>query len=636
MSTVVTARLLGPPEIRIDGTPAPVELLWRKNLALCLILWNAPGRRASRDSLLSMLWADRSESAARHSLNEALRVMRRGFGTESLESTGSMLSWTEPPELDTDLFARLERNDPEAAAILVAGAYCEGLVLDDAPDFDGWLDAERTRWRGRMVDVVVRAARAREDRGDADAASTLARRAVAVDPNSNVAVRALIRSLWLAGDRSAAIAAGTAFATHLRQDLGLPPDLETTELLSRIGRDRRSAGWRTLHQPASRPPLIGYQAELGALRRPDRSAGARLAVVVGPPGSGRSRLLEECVARAELASITVALLRAVPADGSHLDAAALGLANAGLASAPGVATAPPRAIATLVAHSTLWQERFPEMSSAEPLALRDAFAQLVVALSSERPLLLAIDDVDRLHPDELRWLLALLRNVAGHDIGLLVTATVGDASSAMDEMLRAVGHGFPGVVCCLEPVTVTVLAGLVDWAVPTWSDASRDRLTRRLHAESGGLCGIATEVLLAVQRGMSLETIEEWPALDQTFDATLPGALPEPLVAAVRLSFRRLDEETQNMARIAALLEEPFSVTELGLLAEITDPAVCERCLDVLERERWLVSDTRGYSFAARAKRRLVQSEMMTPGHRRRLEARIAKRMEQTHAAIDE
>lgn len=636
MSAVVTARLLGPPEIRIDGAPAPADLLWRKNLALCLILWNAPGRRAPRERLLSLLWADRSESAARHSLNEALRVIRRGFGAESLESTGSMVSWTEPPELDTDLFARLERHDPEAAAILVAGAYCEGLVLDDAPDFDGWLDAERTRWRGRMVDVVVRAAREREDRGDADAASSLARRAVAVDPHSNVAVRALIRSLWLAGDRAAAFAAGTAFATHLRHDLGLPPDLETTELLSQIGRDRRSAASRATGQPTARPPLVGYHDELRALLRPDGLDGARLAVITGSPGSGRSRLLEECVARAELASITVAMLRAVPADGDHLDAATLGLANAGLASAPGVATAPPRAIASLVAHSTLWQERFAEMPVAEPLALREAFAQLVVALSGERPLLLAIDDVDRLHPDELRWLLALLRNVAGHDIVLLVTATLGDASAAIDEMIRAAGRELPGVVCSLEPVSVAVLAGLVDWAVPTWTDASRERLTRRLHAESGGLCGIATEVLLAVQRGMSLETIEEWPALDQTFDATLPVTLPEPLVAAVRLSFRRLDDETQKVAHIAALLEEPFAGTDLGLLAEISDPAVTDRCLDTLERERWLVSDARGYSFMARAKRRLIQTEMMTPGHRRRLEAQIAKRLERVHAPIDE
>jgi hypothetical protein len=43
-----------------------------------------------------------------------------------------------------------------------------------------------------------------------------------------------------------------------------------------------------------------------------------------------------------------------------------------------------------------------------------------------------------------------------------------------------------------------------------------------------------------------------------------------------------------------------------------------------LEWERWVAVDGRGYSFPARAKRRLIAGEMMTAGQRRRLQSSIA------------
>ena len=43
------------------------------------------------------------------------------------------------------------------------------------------------------------------------------------------------------------------------------------------------------------------------------------------------------------------------------------------------------------------------------------------------------------------------------------------------------------------------------------------------------------------------------------------------------------------------------------------------RALDELEWHRWLVADPRGYSFAARIVRQVVQRDMLTPGQRRRV-----------------
>ena len=167
MSQLVTARLLGAPIVTVDGTAAPPELLWRKHVALCLALWFAPERRRSRDQLVGLLWADKDERAARHSLNEALRVIRRAAGNDVLDSTGASVAWTTPPVLDTERFTLCESSDPVAAAAMVAGPFCDGFTVAGAEEFEQWLEQKRRRWQHRMVTVLARAARYTENQGDA-------------------------------------------------------------------------------------------------------------------------------------------------------------------------------------------------------------------------------------------------------------------------------------------------------------------------------------------------------------------------------------------------------------------------------------------------------------------------------------
>ena len=48
-----------------------------------------------------------------------------------------------------------------------------------------------------------------------------------------------------------------------------------------------------------------------------------------------------------------------------------------------------------------------------------------------------------------------------------------------------------------------------------------------------------------------------------------------------------------------------------------------DEALDELEWQRWLVAEGRGYSFVARLVRRVLAQDLLTPGQRRRLLARI-------------
>src|SRR2546428_803300 len=74
--------VLGPARVTVGGAeaPPPPELLWRKHLALLVYLARSPRKSRTREHLVGLLWRDRDEKQARHSLSEALRVLRRALG----------------------------------------------------------------------------------------------------------------------------------------------------------------------------------------------------------------------------------------------------------------------------------------------------------------------------------------------------------------------------------------------------------------------------------------------------------------------------------------------------------------------------------------------------------------------------
>src|SRR2546430_8139171 len=81
----LSLRVLGPARVTVGGAeaPPPPELLWRKHLALLVYLARSPRKSRTREHLVGLLWSDRDEKQARHSLSEALRVLRRGAGGDA-------------------------------------------------------------------------------------------------------------------------------------------------------------------------------------------------------------------------------------------------------------------------------------------------------------------------------------------------------------------------------------------------------------------------------------------------------------------------------------------------------------------------------------------------------------------------
>src|SRR5437588_361972 len=539
-------RVLGPARVTVDGAAAPPELLWRKHLALLVYLARSPRKSRTREHLVGLLWSDRDEKQARHSLSEALRVLRQALAEAAVQADVDQVRLaTDGVTLDCDRFAALaERGEWDAAAALVEGEFLEGLALPGANQFETWLGAERALWRAQGLNALVQCAEAQLARGDTAAAARAALGAVGLDPTSEPAARAAMRALALAGDRAAAL---------------------------------------------------------------------RVA---------------ERLARARLDDATVATARAVPADRERQWSAVTSLLAAGLADAPGLASAPSAALASLGTLDPDLDARFRGGRVGPPsltMEVRDGFVAAVIAAAEERPLLLVVDDAQWLDAASLASLPALARDCAPHCVLLLLGVALGvPDAQRFDELQARLGRDLEGAVIRLGRLDQAALAGLVAWSVPTYAADERERLARRVERDTAGIPLLAVALLEAVAGGYRLAPdAPAWASAARTLIDSLPGSLPPAVVGAVCLRFRALPRPAQQVPGAAAALGGRGDVERLARATALERGAVAQ-ALDLLEWDRWLAADAHGYVFTAPIERDIVLQEMLTPGQARRYRDLVA------------
>jgi hypothetical protein len=171
--------LLGPPEVSIEGRP--LRFGTKKSLALLCYL-AAEGGRHSRRELAELLWPQSDERHARTDLRSALAKLRKTLGEDGAHADaqkevvrflvvdGAHLG-TETRRIELDLEAlqaavSLARTGTSPGGRIAEGVgrgeligrsrwhlgiyrgeFMEGFSLEDAPEFELWLEGERTRWR---------------------------------------------------------------------------------------------------------------------------------------------------------------------------------------------------------------------------------------------------------------------------------------------------------------------------------------------------------------------------------------------------------------------------------------------------------------------------------------------------------
>ncbi|WP_407188974.1 alpha/beta fold hydrolase [Bradyrhizobium centrosematis] len=229
--TVFWLHALGFPEVHADDRPVRLNL--RKALALLIYLVEAKGAVA-RDVLAALLWPEAARETSLARLRRLLHRIELALGQPVFETdrTSVRRSPATTVRLDTHLFeSACDRGSFEEACRIYRGDFLAGFALDDCPEFDEWAFFRREALRGRLMHALERLVQDKNAAGEHFAATAHAGRLVELDPLSEVYGRHLIRSLLLAGDRSAAERQHAGLTQRLRHELGVAPEAETEALM---------------------------------------------------------------------------------------------------------------------------------------------------------------------------------------------------------------------------------------------------------------------------------------------------------------------------------------------------------------------------------------------------------------------
>jgi len=215
--------------------------LTRKVKALLAYLALENGRPQSRERLADLFWENTPEEQARTSLRQGLSALRKQIGGALVTEQDQVRIDLNLVNLDAVYFEQLVgKNDPTAledAVTIYKGDLLQGFSLKEEA-FEAWIRPERERYRGLMIDSLMKLTEVYEASRNIDRMAGTTTRLLALDPLNENAHRALMRSYSAQGRHGTALKQFEICRQLLGQELTVQPQPETVQLANEIRQQR--------------------------------------------------------------------------------------------------------------------------------------------------------------------------------------------------------------------------------------------------------------------------------------------------------------------------------------------------------------------------------------------------------------
>lgn len=528
----------------------PIDTLNRKTRAILAYL-AATGRPHSRQHLCD--WFCQAARDPAGTLRWHLSQIRRQVAGDVLDVTRHTAA-IRPAAVLTDCarleaaLANLDDTPTDALAQAVAlyrGPFLAALSLPDAPEFELWQLAERTRlqrlYEKGAAALVVRHVR----QGDHAAALPVAETLLRHNPLLETVHGYLIWLYAHTGQRAAALRQYAHCRQLLAQELAVDPSPELQALHAAVKHNQPLPAILPPQRPfpptlpATDTPFVGRAAELARLAALWR-AGRTVALVAAPAGGGKTRLLH-------------AFSRQLPPDAPRL-------AGSCYESTRAIPYFPWQAVlaqqlraldaATLARLAPYWRRQLalllPQLgegaASPNQHQLFRAIVHLLTGLDP-RPRLLLLDDLQWADDASLQ-LVQFVAQQLGRAVGPLMLVATFRAEETADNPalltllsdLARLPHATRLTLAPFDDAeTAQLLAAL-------WPRPPEPRLHRRLQQATGGNPLYLTELLQEL-----------------TLAETLPAELPIPpsLAGLIARRLQQLPANGRQVIESLAILDQP-------------------------------------------------------------------------------